>query len=378
MRYVFDFAEGSGGGRELLGGKGIGLAEMTALGVPVPDGFTITTEACRAYLAGGGEVPAGLDDEVDEHIAALEERTGKGFGDDARPAARLRPLRRRGLDAGDDGHDPQPRPERRRGRGSRRVDRKRALRARLVPRLIQMYGEVVDEVDGQRFEQALTDLKAARGVTQDVELTADDLRELVATFASIYEEETGRPFPQEPRDQLRRAYRAVFDSWNAPRAQVYRRRERHPGRPRHRGQRRADGLREPRRGVRHGRVLHARPGDGRAAALRRVPLERAGRGRRRGHPHARAHRAHARADAGGVRPARRHARPARGALPRPAGHRVHGRGGDALPPADAHGQADGRGGAARRRRRWSTRGSSRARRRSRASIRPSSTSSCTR
>jgi pyruvate,orthophosphate dikinase len=90
-------------------------------------------------------------------------------------------------------------------------------------RLIQMYGEVVDEIDGHRFEQALTDLKAARGVSQDVELTADDLRELVATFKGIYEEETGNAFPEDPRDQLRRAYRAVFDSWNAPRAQVYRR-----------------------------------------------------------------------------------------------------------------------------------------------------------
>ena len=85
MHYVFDFGEDSGGGRELLGGKGIGLAEMTQLGVPVPDGFTITTEACRAYLAGGGEAPSGLDDEVDEHIAALEQRTGKGFGDDRNP-----------------------------------------------------------------------------------------------------------------------------------------------------------------------------------------------------------------------------------------------------------------------------------------------------
>ena len=90
-------------------------------------------------------------------------------------------------------------------------------------RLIQMYGEVVDGVDGQRLEQALTDLKSARGVSQDVDLTADDLRELVATFAAIYEEETRRSFPQDPREQLRHAYRAVFDSWNAPRAKVYRR-----------------------------------------------------------------------------------------------------------------------------------------------------------
>src|SRR5207247_3543683 len=83
MAYVYDFDESAPGGRELLGGKGIGLAEMTQLGVPVPDGFTITTDACRAYLAGGGQVPEGLDPEVDEHIAALEQRTGKGFGDDS-------------------------------------------------------------------------------------------------------------------------------------------------------------------------------------------------------------------------------------------------------------------------------------------------------
>ncbi len=127
MRYVFDFAEDSGGGRELLGGKGIGLAEMTALGVPVPDGFTITTEACRAYLAAGGEVPAGLDDEVDEHIAALEERTGQGLRRRARPAPRLGSLGRGGLDARDDGHDPQPRLERR--RRSKGSPRRRAIRA---------------------------------------------------------------------------------------------------------------------------------------------------------------------------------------------------------------------------------------------------------
>ena len=222
MRYVFDFAEGSGGGRELLGGKGIGLAEMTALGVPVPDGFTITTEACRAYLAAGGDVPPRLDEEIDEHIAALEQRTGKGFGDDSDPllvsvrsgAAISMPgmmdtILNLGLnDVAVEGLAAST--------GSARF----ALDS--YRRLIQMYGEVVDEVDGQRFEQALTDLKQTRGVTQDVELTADDLRELVATFASIYEEGTGRPFPQEPRDQLQRAYRAVFDSWNAPRAHVYR------------------------------------------------------------------------------------------------------------------------------------------------------------
>jgi pyruvate,orthophosphate dikinase len=222
MRYVFDFGEDSSGGRELLGGKGIGLAEMTQLGVPVPDGFTITTDACRAYLAGGGHVPEGLDAEVDEHVAALERRTGKGFGDDRDPllvsvrsgAAISMPgmmdsILNLGLnDVAVEGLATST------GNARFALDSYR--------RLVQMYGEVVDGVEGHRFEQALTDLKASRGVSHDVDLTADDLRELVSTFVSIYDEEIGRPFPQEPRDQLRRAYRAVFDSWNAPRAQVYR------------------------------------------------------------------------------------------------------------------------------------------------------------
>ena len=223
MRYVFDFGEDSGGGRELLGGKGVGLAEMTQLGIPVPDGFTITTEACRAYLAGGGEVPAGLDAEVDEHIAGLEQRAGKGFGDDANPllvsvrsgAAISMPgmmdtILNLGL--GDTSVE---------GLAASTGNERFALDS--YRRLVQMYGEVVDGVDGHRFEQALSELKAGRGVTQDVDLTAEDLRELVATFSTIYEEETGSGFPQDPREQLRRAYRAVFESWNAPRAHVYRR-----------------------------------------------------------------------------------------------------------------------------------------------------------
>ena len=223
MRYVFDFSEDSGGGRELLGGKGIGLTEMTALGVPVPDGFTITTEACRAYLAGGGDVPAGLDDEVRKHIAALEQRTGKGFGDSGNPllvsvrsgaAVSMPGMMDTILNLGLNDVAVEDLAA---STGNERF----ALDS--YRRLIQMYGEVVDEVDGHRFEGALTDLKASRGVSQDVELTADDLRALVATFGAIYEEETGHAFPQDPRDQLRRAYRAVFDSWNAPRAQVYRR-----------------------------------------------------------------------------------------------------------------------------------------------------------
>jgi pyruvate,orthophosphate dikinase len=222
MRYVYDFDEDVSGGRELLGGKGIGLAEMTQLGIPVPDGFTITTDACRAYLAAGGQVPEGLDPEVDEHIASLEERTGKGFGDDSNPllvsvrsgaAISMPGMMDTILNLGLNDVAVE-------GLAASTGNERFALDS--YRRLVQMYGVVVEGIDAHRFEQALTDSKAAKGVEQDVDLTAADLRELVATFSAIYEEETGSPFPQEPREQLRRAYRAVFDSWNAPRAQVYR------------------------------------------------------------------------------------------------------------------------------------------------------------
>jgi pyruvate,orthophosphate dikinase len=223
MRYVYDFDEDSAGGRELLGGKGIGLAEMTQLGIPVPAGFTITTDACRAYMAAGGEVPEGLDEEVDRHLAALEEHAAKRFGDPEDPllvsvrsgaAISMPGMMDTVLNLGLDDVAVE---------GLARATGNERFAYDSYRRLIQMYGEVVDGVDGQRFEQALTDLKAARGVALDVDLAADDLRELVETFKQIYEEETGRPFPKDAREQLRRAYRAVFDSWNAPRAQVYRR-----------------------------------------------------------------------------------------------------------------------------------------------------------
>lgn len=222
-RFVYDFDDAEAAGRELLGGKGAGLAEMTQIGVPVPAGFTITTDACRAYMREGKRMPAGLEAEIDEHVAHLEERAGKRLGDPADPlllsvrsgAAVSMPgmmdtILNLGLsDAATEGL------ARKTGNERFAYDSYR--------RLIQMYGEVVDGIDAHEFEQRLTDLKSAKGVQQDTDLDADDLRALVDTFRSIYEHATGSPFPQDPREQLIRAVRAVFASWDNPRAQVYRR-----------------------------------------------------------------------------------------------------------------------------------------------------------
>jgi pyruvate, orthophosphate dikinase len=221
-KYVYDFDEPPDGGRELLGGKGVGLAEMTGLGVPVPAGFTVTTDACRAYMANGKQVPDGLEEEIDEHIAALEERAGKRFGDPEDPllvsvrsgaAVSMPGMMDTILNLGLNDEAVE---------GLARQTGNPRFARDSYRRLIQMYGEVVDGIDAHRFEQALTDLKRERGVSQDVDLTAEDLAELIDTFKRIYRDGTGTDFPQDAREQLGRAVRAVFDSWETPRAQVYR------------------------------------------------------------------------------------------------------------------------------------------------------------
>jgi pyruvate, orthophosphate dikinase len=221
-RYVYDFDEPSDGGRELLGGKGIGLAEMTQLGIPVPAGFTITTDACRAYMAAGGRVPEGLEAEVEEHVAALEERTGRRFGDPADPllvsvrsgaAVSMPGMMDTILNLGLNDEATE-------GLAARTGNERFARDS--YRRLIQMYGEVVDGIAAHRFEDTLTALKNRRGAAQDTDLSADDLGGLIETFKEIYRDETGSDFPQDARGQLMRAVRAVFDSWDTPRAQVYR------------------------------------------------------------------------------------------------------------------------------------------------------------
>jgi pyruvate, orthophosphate dikinase len=222
-RYVYDFAEGADLGRELLGGKGAGLAEMTALGIPVPAGFTVTTQACVEYMRAGKELPAGLGDEIEEHLARLEETTGKRLGDRGDPllvsvrsgaAVSMPGMMDTILNLGLNDEAVE-------GLAATTGNARFAYDA--YRRLLQMYGEVVDGVSAQDFEEALTALKDTRRVRQDVDLPADDLRELVRRFKEIYRNGTGRDFPQEPREQLERAIRAVFDSWETPRAQVYRR-----------------------------------------------------------------------------------------------------------------------------------------------------------
>jgi pyruvate,orthophosphate dikinase len=222
VTYVFDFDEQAEGGRELLGGKGVGLAEMTQLGVPVPAGFTITTEACRAYWTNGRRFPDGLEREIEEHLSGLEQKTGKRFGDTEDPllvsvrsgaAVSMPGMMDSILNLGLNDEA---------AAGLARATGNRRFAYDSYRRLIQMFGEVVDGIDAHRFAQALTELKRSRGVKQDIDLGADDLDELVATFRTMYEQEIGEGFPDDARDQLSRAVRAVFESWDTPRAQVYR------------------------------------------------------------------------------------------------------------------------------------------------------------
>ncbi|WP_370419201.1 pyruvate, phosphate dikinase [Streptomyces sp. QH1-20] len=228
QKFVYDFTEGNKDLKDLLGGKGANLAEMTNLGLPVPPGFTITTEACKVYLASGAEPPE-MRDEVSAHLDALEAGMGKKLGqaDDpllvsVRSGAKfsmpgmMDTVLNIGLsDASVAGLAAQAGNERFAWDSYRR--------------LIQMFGKTVLGVDGELFEEALEETKRAKGVTTDVDLDAADLQRLVEEFKSIVSKETGRDFPQEPREQMDLAIRAVFESWNTDRAKLYRRQERIPG-----------------------------------------------------------------------------------------------------------------------------------------------------
>lgn len=224
--YVRDFADGDRSQADLLGGKGANLAEMSRLGFPVPPGFTVTTEACRAYLRDGA-LPEGLQDEVGEHLDRLERQMRRRLGDRWDPLLvsvrsgskfSMPGMMETVLDVGL--NDESVRGLAHHGGERFALDSYR--------RLIQMFGSTVLGIDSRVFASALTAVKDARSHVDDVSLDIDDLRELVDTYQELVLEHTGRSFPQDPREQLDLAVRAVFDSWHTPRATFYRQREHIP------------------------------------------------------------------------------------------------------------------------------------------------------
>ena len=226
-KFVYDFTEGNKDLKDLLGGKGANLAEMTNLGLPVPPGFTITTDACRYYLAEGTD-PDGLDDEVTSHLSALENAMGRKLGDHADPLlvsvrsgakfsmpGMMETVLNIGLsDESVVGLAKQAGNERFAWDSYRR--------------LIQMFGKTVLGIDGDHFEHAIDRAKKAKGASSDTGLDAADLKALTATYKEIVREHAKRDFPQDPREQMDLAVNAVFGSWNADRAILYRRQERIP------------------------------------------------------------------------------------------------------------------------------------------------------
>jgi pyruvate, orthophosphate dikinase len=228
-KYVYDFSEGSADQRDLLGGKGANLAEMTRVLGPdrVPAGFTISTEACVAYML-RGEEPEGLDEQVADALARLEEHVGKRLGDaddpllvSVRSGAResmpgmLDTVLNLGLNE-------------RSVEGLARATGNERFAWDSFRRFVQVFGNVARGIPGERYEDEITRVKAERGVELDTQLDVDALRELTSNFSAIYKDETGEDFPGAPVEQLRLAIRAVFDSWSGDRAVSYRRINRIP------------------------------------------------------------------------------------------------------------------------------------------------------
>ncbi|MFG2191545.1 pyruvate, phosphate dikinase [Streptomyces sp. NPDC048639] len=227
QKFVYDFTEGNKDLKDLLGGKGANLAEMTNLGLPVPPGFTITSEACKVYLDSGSE-PAALRDEVSSHLLALEETMGKKLGQPDNPLLvsvrsgakfSMPGMMDTVLNIGLSDESVV-------GLAAQAGDDRFAWDS--YRRLIQMFGKTVLGVDGDLFEEAFEEAKQTKGAATDVDLKAADLQHLVEDFKGIVLKETGREFPQDPREQMDLAIKAVFDSWNGERAKLYRRQERIP------------------------------------------------------------------------------------------------------------------------------------------------------
>ena len=226
QKYVYLFSEGNATMRNLLGGKGANLAEMTALGMPVPQGFTITTEACTRYYDDGRAIGDDILEQINVALAKMEEINGKKFGDvknpllvSVRSGARasmpgmMDTILNLGMNdevaAGLIAGNPDPKFER--------------FVYDSYRRFIQMFSDVVMELSKKRFEVIIDEVKAAKGITQDIEMDTDDMKELVRRFKAFYLEEKGEEFPTDPKVQMMEAIKAVFRSWDNPRANVYRR-----------------------------------------------------------------------------------------------------------------------------------------------------------
>jgi pyruvate, orthophosphate dikinase len=227
-KFVYDFTEGNRDLKDLLGGKGANLAEMTNLGLPVPPGFTITTDACRHYLE-HGSTPDGLDDEVTSHLRALEQAMGRVLGDPIDPLLvsvrsgakfSMPGMMDTVLNIGLSDESVT-------GLAKQSGNERFAWDA--YRRLIQMFGKTVLDIEGEHFEHAIEAAKQAKGAKSDTELNAEDLKAVTAAYKKLVLEHAGREFPQDPREQMDLAVKAVFDSWNSDRAALYRRQERIPG-----------------------------------------------------------------------------------------------------------------------------------------------------
>ncbi|MEM3380723.1 MAG: PEP/pyruvate-binding domain-containing protein, partial [Candidatus Bathyarchaeia archaeon] len=223
MKRIYDFEEGDGKNKRLLGGKGAGLCEMTKIGLPVPPGFTITTEVCLEYYKEGRKLPDGLMDEVKQHINTIEKKTGKKFGDPKNPllvsvrsgAALSMPgmmdtILNLGLND-----------ETVIGLAKQTGDERFAYDC--YRRLIQMFSRIAMQADGEKFDKKLEEVKAKYGAKYDTDLSVKALKELIGEFKKICEEDTGREFPTSPYEQLKMAIEAVFSSWMGRRAVEYRR-----------------------------------------------------------------------------------------------------------------------------------------------------------
>jgi pyruvate,orthophosphate dikinase len=229
-KWVYDFAEGSKDMRDLLGGKGANVAEMTrVLGADrVPAGFTITTEACVAYMKAGQEEPDGMAEQVKDALDRLQEHTGKQLGDNEDPLlVSVRSGARESMPGMLDTvlnlglNDTSV-------EGLAKSTENDRFAWDSYRRFVQMFGNVSRGIDGELFEKEISSVKENAGATEDTDLDVDALRTLTERFKALYKDETGDEFPQDPKEQLRLAIRAVFDSWTGERAQAYRRINRIP------------------------------------------------------------------------------------------------------------------------------------------------------